>query len=61
MLCVLNLIEQLGSVTTTFKTQGMMHKGRYTSKKHTHTQILKCGKSFKILPPIIYMCIYLIK
>jgi hypothetical protein len=30
MLCVLNLIEQLGSVTKTLKTQGMIHKGRYT-------------------------------
>jgi hypothetical protein len=29
MSCVLNLIEQLGSVTKTFKTQRMMHKGRY--------------------------------
>jgi hypothetical protein len=29
MLCVLNLIDQLNSVMKTFKTQGMMHKGRY--------------------------------
>jgi hypothetical protein len=37
MLCVLNLIEQLGSVTkNVIKTQGMMHKGRYTLKKYKH-------------------------
>jgi hypothetical protein len=60
MSCVLNLIEQLGNVIKTFKTQGMMHKGRYTKKKKK-TQILKCGRSFKFSTPIIYMCIYLIK